>query len=650
MMSFLIFATCSGIMWPVLLMLPMCDQAQASTTLSLDAKPPNVIFVLLDDVGISDFSYSSQDVGGLAVIPTPRMDELSAKGIRFSNHYTHPACTPTRAALMTGRYSANVGLPLSLLPGSIAGIPKGIQTLPELLKQHFGYRTEMVGKWHLGHSQWNQTPVGRGFDRHVGCYVCDIDSSMPWTPRRLDWVRASSDGIYEHFFEPRDAVDAITDEAITVMKERGKEDEPTFLYVAYTTSHVHLQPQKHLVEACGSLVHKWRREFCGMMVGIDKAVSNISDAASKYLGENTVLIVSSDNGGSTWHGGVNGPLRSGKSAPFEGGVRVPAFAVDFSHHGRYLGLGGRYYRDISHITDWLPTIMSWAGASEENLHALVPDRDGYDMSQVLRQADGDIFDGLRVEILLDMYYGSEGEFRHSHEDMAAYRKGRYKYIEGIVRDPNWYSESSVDRLNTTEKGWLPIVVEKFIRTVDWWMGRRKAGSFWNMVMSEIVHPRHVAKIMESSLGGKGETLLFDLTNDPEERRNIAETNPEVASEIRAIIARTKEARPRQQKVWMTMAPEENRFDSHTEEGNCGIHWYSADKECGFIHPWIADGTDTRTLELIDSATINKTETDRMSVTLGVTAVFIPVVIVFLFCLVLEIKKGGIRRAEKSKRE
>merc|ERR1712007_415003 len=149
----------------------------------------------------------------------------------------------------------------------------------------------------------------------------------------------------------------------------------------------------------------------------------------------------------------------------------------------------------------------------------------------------------------------------------------------------------------------------------------------------------------------GETLLFDLTNDPEERRNIAETNPDVAAEIRAIIARTKKARPRQQKFWMTMAPKENHFDSHTEEGDCGIHWYSADKECGFIHPWIAaDGTDTRTLELIDSATINKKETERMSVTLGVTAVFIPVVIVFLFCLVLEIKKGGIRRVEKSKRE
>ena len=149
------------------------------------AARPNIVFVLADDMGYSDVGY--HEAGGR--VPTPFIDALSSTGIRFNRNYVQPVCTPTRAALMTGRYAANTGLVWPMVPGtpapstpctriliviSTAGCPAGLSddmdTLPRALKRE-GYRTYMSGKHHLGHAQWKQTPPGIGFDEFVGCYM-----------------------------------------------------------------------------------------------------------------------------------------------------------------------------------------------------------------------------------------------------------------------------------------------------------------------------------------------------------------------------------------------------------------------------------------------------------------------------------------------
>ena len=104
-----------------------------------------------------------------------------------------------------------------------------------------------------------------------------------------------------------------------------------------------------------------RKRYCGMVVGLDQAIKELVDNAHNILGDDTVVIVSSDNGGSVWLGGLNYPFRSGKLTPFEGGVRVPSFAIDLSANGTYLGKGGREFTNIMHISDWLPTFLSWSG-------------------------------------------------------------------------------------------------------------------------------------------------------------------------------------------------------------------------------------------------------------------------------------------------
>ena len=123
----------------------------------------------------------------------------------------------------------------------------------------------------------------------------------------------------------------------------------------------------------------YRKQYCGMVVGLDKAINEVVDNAQALLGDDTVVVVSADNGGSIWFGGMNAPFRSGKLTPFEGGVRVPAFATDLSKGGKYLGAGGREFNDLVQISDWLPTFLSWSG----NSHLLKNIKmDGLDQSKV----------------------------------------------------------------------------------------------------------------------------------------------------------------------------------------------------------------------------------------------------------------------------
>ena len=292
---------------------------------------PNIVFILLDDVGWADFNYN---IGGKSSIPTPNIDRLAEEGLKLKSHYVQPTCTPSRASLMTGRYAVNTGLTFAMFPGSVAGLPDEMATMPQLLRQA-GYSAHMVGKWHLGHAQWKQTPVGRGFESHTGSFMFGLESytKLMWrNPMQVlgvDWGKYLENGTYEHMAETRHATIAITAEAVRRMKEHEKE-KPLFLYVSYNAAHSPLQPEPAWEAECSHIPHLWRRQYCGMVVGLDQAIGNLVEEARKSLGDNTVIVVTPDNGGSVWFGGLNAPLRSGKLTPFEGGVRVPAFALDLS--------------------------------------------------------------------------------------------------------------------------------------------------------------------------------------------------------------------------------------------------------------------------------------------------------------------------------
>ena len=222
---------------------------------------------------------------------------------------------------MTGRYHVNAGLNYVLIPGSPAGLRDETITLPEFLKASANYTTSMAGKWHLGSAQHKMTPIGRGFDSFTGIYsfdavfylstsiisgiyTWDTDSytkqiyEEPWKPAMMiDWVKEFANGSSVHFAEPRHSTEAITaaaEEAIIIASEN---EAPLFLYVPFTAAHSPLQPIERHLRQCSHIPHLWRREFCGMVVGFDEGVRNITETALQYLGNNTIIVITSDNGG-----------------------------------------------------------------------------------------------------------------------------------------------------------------------------------------------------------------------------------------------------------------------------------------------------------------------------------------------------------------
>ena len=136
----------------------------------------------------------------------------------------------------------------------------------------------------------------------------------PWNPLMIDWVQEYSNGTYYHYAEPRHSTEAITSKAEEMMTQHAAEfgKKPLFLYVAYTAAHSPLQPLERHLNQCLHITHLWRRQFCGMVVGVDEGMKNLTRTAIETLGKDTIFVVTSDNGGSPWWGGMSQPYRGGK--------------------------------------------------------------------------------------------------------------------------------------------------------------------------------------------------------------------------------------------------------------------------------------------------------------------------------------------------
>lgn len=506
---------------------------------------------------------------------------------------------------MTGRYHINTGLTYVLAPATPAGLPEEIPTLPQLLKSQANYTTAMVGKWHLGHAQQKQTPTGRGFQTFTGIYMWDTDSytkqmhEVPWEePMMIDWVSESDTaGDFKHYAEPRHATEAITQEAEDVIRRHSSAstDEPLFLYVAYTAAHSPLQALPRHEPPCAHLPHLWRRQFCGMVLGLDEGIGNLTRTARSVLGENTLVVVTSDNGGSPWFGGNNTPLRGSKATPYEGGVRVPGFIVDFSSNQAYLGgqsgTQGRVFNGLMHVSDWAPTLLSYAGVNVESLEQV--GFDGKDFSSAFQTltvsenaSSAPVTYEPRDEVLLELYLSSEFIFG---ETLAAYRVGDFKLIEGIVRDENYYYEATTtgkDRMHLSNPTWITFLAENVNRFFDMLFGHNHNDIF----RITITHMFLQGEMTRAQKAGVAPTLrLFNLATDPNETTNLAEL-PEYSAkiaEIRERIATTQENRKYAALPTHVIYPIHKWAETHVS-GDCSMHPTLKDlpKQCRFTHPWI----------------------------------------------------------------
>lgn len=332
----LILWTCAGLM-------------SCLEQLSAAAPRPNIIVILSDDHGWADVGWHG------AEIPMPNLTRLAAAGARLEQFYVQPVCSPTRAALMTGRYPMRHGLQTGVVrPWATYGLPLEERTLPQALREA-GYSTAICGKWHLGHFHPDYLPTRRGFERQYGHYNGALDYFDHTRDGGFDWHRddreCRDEGYSTHLIA-REAVRLITEQPA------GK---PLFLYVPFNAVHGPHQvpesyktPYAHLPEP--------RRTYAGMVAAEDEAIGQIVDAVEKKgIRGDTLFFFSSDNGGpSPGRVTSNGPLRAGKGTVYEGGVRVCAMIAWDGHIKP-----GIEVKAPLHIVDLYPTLLGLAGAPTE---------------------------------------------------------------------------------------------------------------------------------------------------------------------------------------------------------------------------------------------------------------------------------------------
>jgi len=446
---------------------------------------PHLVFMVLDDIGWSDVGYHGSD------FPTPHIDELATTGVRLEKYYVQQVCSPTRSALMTGRYPFRTGLQhcTTLAPGSEARIPADVPTLAEALKD-VGYSTAMIGKWHLGYASWDYTPTGRGFHSHAGYFQGEVDYFNK-TFERPGLAAATGLDFSRNRTVARDAVGTHSMEFYMAEAERLLEErdpsKPLFLYFAHQQIHTPLQapPGAEYEEACKTVTaSEWRNTVCRMTNSLDSAIGKFVDMLKvRGMWENTLLWVSTDNGGMTTFKPVtppasaasNWPLRGGKTTLFEGGVRGISFVA-----GGFLptSASGRVVHGLLQHVD-VPVTLAALG------NATLAGVDGLDVWDVVAKGS----DSPRLEIPLNVDPGSCHAANGSTFD--ALILGRWKLISG------------------------------FAGLYDGW---------WNN--TDYIH-ENASAASQSAIIDDVKVWLFDLDEDPHERKNVALANPDVVSKMQS---------------------------------------------------------------------------------------------------------------------
>ena len=323
-------------------------------------KKPNILFIVADDLGWKDVGFHGSD------IKTPNLDKLAAGGVKLEQFYAQPMCTPTRAALMTGRYPFRYGLQTAVIP---AGAKYGLATdewlLPQALKEA-GYTTAIIGKWHLGNVDQKYWPKQRGFDYQYGPLIGEIDYFTHEAEGIVDWFRDNKRVVEKGY-----STTLLGNDAVKFINQQNG-SKPFYLYLTFNAPHTPYQAPQEYIDRYKNIEDPTRRTYAGMVTCLDDEIGRVVDALDKKkLRDNTLIIFHSDNGGTTnkmFTGQMadvsklklpcdNGSYRDGKGSLFEGGTRVCALA-NWPGHVKAETVDG-----LIHAVDIYPTLAALAGAS-----------------------------------------------------------------------------------------------------------------------------------------------------------------------------------------------------------------------------------------------------------------------------------------------
>ena len=343
------------------LMLTLCLNSFISMPLHAADKQPNIIHIVADDLGWKDVGFN-----GASDIKTPNLDKLAAEGAKLSQFYVQPMCTPTRAALMTGRYPYRYGLQTAVIPSvSDYGLDTSEWLIPQALKEA-GYKTAIIGKWHLGHADKKYWPNQRGFDYQYGAMIGELDYFTHEEHGVLDWFR-NNEPVREEGY----TTTLIGKDAAKLIEEHDT-SKPLYLYLTFNAPHTPYQAPQEYLDRYKDIEDPTRRTYAAMVAALDDEIGRVVNAIDKKgIRDNTLILFHSDNGGprNAMFTGVmadvskiklpadNGPYREGKGTLYEGATRVCAFA-NWPGHVKAQTVDG-----IIHAVDIYPTFAALAGAS-----------------------------------------------------------------------------------------------------------------------------------------------------------------------------------------------------------------------------------------------------------------------------------------------
>ncbi len=352
-----------------LLSMLVCSQAVSTV-------PPNIIVIVADDLGWNDVGFHGGD------IDTPSLDKLANEGVRLNRFYTTPICSPTRAALMTGRDPMRLGIAYSvILPWDNNGVHPEEHFMPESFRAT-GYQTAMVGKWHLGHAQMSYHPNQRGFEHFYGHLHTEVGYFSPFANMGGSDFQRNGETIYDEGYETF----LLADEVTRFIRQRDK-SKPFFIYMPFLAPHTPLAAPQQLKEKYANIntdlaparsrhTDATRRSakaqgrpsarpvYAAVVDAMDQAIGQVlTTLDEEQLSENTLVMFFSDNGGAAYSvgGADNAPLRGGKGETFEGGIRVVSLL-------RWPAAikAGSVSEQVMHVFDVFPTLAAAAGVVMQN--------------------------------------------------------------------------------------------------------------------------------------------------------------------------------------------------------------------------------------------------------------------------------------------
>jgi arylsulfatase A-like enzyme len=361
-----------------------------------EAAPPNIVLIVADDLGWNDVGYHGSE------IETPRLDALAAGGVVLQQFHVQPSCSPTRAALMTGKSPLRLGITRPLAKLQPAGLGLDESTLAERLRDA-GYQTFLTGKWHLGFARPPFHPNARGFDHFYGHVTGGVGYWDHVHGGGLDWQRNG-----ETLRESGYSTQLIADEAVRLLRNRDR-SRPVFLFASFNAPHLPNEAPDDAIANYAHIDNPFRRVHAAMVSEFDAAVGRLVDTLeAEGMSGDTLIWFMSDNGGLNTHDGLgplvglsrrlqswfgrplpvralefirvnsleggadNSPLRRGKGSVYEGGSRVPSLLYWPDH------LQPRRIGEFVTVQDIVPTVLRVAGVETTDTF------DGVDQWPLLR--------------------------------------------------------------------------------------------------------------------------------------------------------------------------------------------------------------------------------------------------------------------------